>query len=426
VDSAAAYIFLAKEPTTSIAGYMPLARRYGFVFTRGVSDDASLARLIAHELGHGAFKLRHPFSSENPYHAPQGTTHNLMDYNNGTHLAKHQWDNIQAPLKGLYLFEDEGEGEMINLNMSPEKIKLVLDIIRNDNIEENGLSDLTDFILSKGQSRNLKIGDYTLEYISISISKGQSITLDSNPLQFDPLIIKPDEINKEFFTSLNGIQGDFIQYTFNRMDKNKASPKNNDYFRSEKTGIGITVKQNEASELEEYLFLSNLSPLRINKYRGYSMGIWKPASATYGCDRVNPATTCKDIAGRRAHHGVDLAGVIGDDCYSILDGKVTFTGSLTGYGQSVAIRGNIRNRITGVEEHLYVLYSHLNSINVTIGQPVKRKDIIGQVGISGADFLLNFPNEIHLHLEVFETWWPSGFEDRRNPAEYILIDNAQP
>ena len=156
------------------------------------------------------------------------------------------------------------------------------------------------------------------------------------------------------------------------------------------------------------------------------MGEWRPLSATFGCVRINPANTCDNIEGRRPHHGVDLVGVIGDDCYSIIDGTVTFAGTLTGYGQSVAIRGNIRNRVTGVEEYLFVFYSHLNTISVTAGQKVERRDVIGQVGTSGADFLLNTPNEIHLHFEIFETWWPSGFDDRRNPADYILIDNAQP
>ncbi len=50
--------------------------------------------------------------------------------------------------------------------------------------------------------------------------------------------------------------------------------------------------------------------------------------------------------------------------------------------------------------------------------------IVRQQG--GADFLLNYPNEVHLHFEVFDIWWPSGFDERRNPAEYIVIDNAQP
>ncbi|HHT03625.1 MAG TPA: M23 family metallopeptidase [Bacteroidales bacterium] len=156
------------------------------------------------------------------------------------------------------------------------------------------------------------------------------------------------------------------------------------------------------------------------------MGVWRPLSATFGCVRNNPANICDNIKGIRSHHGVDLIGVIGDDCYSIIDGTVTFAETLTGYGQSVAIRGNIRNRVTGVDEYLYIFYSHLNTISVTKGQQVKRRDVIGQVGTSGADFLLNTPNEIHLHFEIFKTWWPSGFDDRRNPSDYILIDNAQP
>jgi len=59
-----------------VAGYMPLQRQVGFIY-----DNPNLF-IIAHELGHGAFNLRHTFSPEN-FIAAERTTQNLMDYNGG-------------------------------------------------------------------------------------------------------------------------------------------------------------------------------------------------------------------------------------------------------------------------------------------------------------------------------------------------------
>jgi predicted chitinase len=69
------------------------------------------ARTIAHELGHGAFLLRHTFPPS-AYNIENGEG-NLMGYNDSTHLAKFQWDEIHngkagskefesAPLNGCY------------------------------------------------------------------------------------------------------------------------------------------------------------------------------------------------------------------------------------------------------------------------------------------------------------------------------------
>jgi hypothetical protein len=88
-----------------VRGYMPLQYQAGFIY------DNPDAVLIAHELAHGAFTLWHTFSSEQ-YIAQQGATSNLMDYNNGAELWKHQWRLISDP-KNLWFkaWQDEEEGE---------------------------------------------------------------------------------------------------------------------------------------------------------------------------------------------------------------------------------------------------------------------------------------------------------------------------
>ena len=87
-------------------GFMPLDGQYGFIFNFN-NDPAT----VAHELAHGAFNLRHTFSSKAQHYLPEKTTHNLLDYANGTELWKYQWDLIHNPETILMGFmQDESEG----------------------------------------------------------------------------------------------------------------------------------------------------------------------------------------------------------------------------------------------------------------------------------------------------------------------------
>ena len=91
------YLFLTDFPVkNTLTSYMPFKGQFAFVSTREVSSD-DLPRLAAHELAHGTFRLYHTFSDRNEYPVPQGTTDNLMDYNDGKELHKYQWDYIHDP-----------------------------------------------------------------------------------------------------------------------------------------------------------------------------------------------------------------------------------------------------------------------------------------------------------------------------------------
>lgn len=105
VDGDAYYIFMVNNPNAGRAGFMPFNRKFGFVYT---NKSTNVITTLAHELGHGAFNLRHTFSPEAMLVA-EGTTDNLMDYNNGTKLKKYQWDLVrnQETINGW--FEDDSE-----------------------------------------------------------------------------------------------------------------------------------------------------------------------------------------------------------------------------------------------------------------------------------------------------------------------------
>jgi len=92
------YMFLIEQSNkTTKKGYMPFQQRYGFLTVGENVEKDKFIHTTAHELGYGVFGLRHPFSERSRYPLAQGTTDNLMDYNNGIHLFQYQWFLVDDP-----------------------------------------------------------------------------------------------------------------------------------------------------------------------------------------------------------------------------------------------------------------------------------------------------------------------------------------
>lgn len=112
MDEGAYYLFFVAEvvdKAANIAGYMPLTYNTGFIY--GMPTNST----IAHELGHGAFNLRHTFSTNGKvYIAAEGETQNLMDYAGDSELWAYQWDYIHDPENILFAWSvDESESEYV-------------------------------------------------------------------------------------------------------------------------------------------------------------------------------------------------------------------------------------------------------------------------------------------------------------------------
>ncbi|MFM9840580.1 MAG: DUF5675 family protein [Cyclobacteriaceae bacterium] len=113
------YLFLVKNPKTgTLAGFMPRSKECGFIFINsplssgeGQGGEAAIIHTMAHELGHGAFSLRHTFTEEKNT-LPEKSTDNLMDYANGNKLFKYQWDRMRYPEIVMGLFEDDDAGAL--------------------------------------------------------------------------------------------------------------------------------------------------------------------------------------------------------------------------------------------------------------------------------------------------------------------------
>jgi hypothetical protein len=91
---------------------MPRNQSVGYIFMNGKESLAD-GRLVAHELGHGVYKLQHTFAYKQLAET-KGKTDNLMDYNNGDFLAHYQWRVMQDSVMFVWgLFQDDEDGQKI-------------------------------------------------------------------------------------------------------------------------------------------------------------------------------------------------------------------------------------------------------------------------------------------------------------------------
>lgn len=105
---------------------------------------------------------------------------------------------------------------------------------------------------------------------------------------------------------------------------------------------------------------------------------------------------------KKFHYGLDFTSPIGTEVYSTGDGVIEeVERSYRGYGNKIVVDHGFGFK---------TLYAHLNDFNVTVGQKVKRGDVIGFVGNTGTS------TAPHLHYEIIRNG------EKVNPIYYIIND----
>ncbi len=114
IDKDAAYLFVVNHPEeknfNGVEGDMPRSQSVGYIFKDNVTDASKFGRLVAHEIGHGVYKLQHTFDYDGLKDKKEQTD-NLMDYNGGDFLAHYQWRVMQDSVMFVWgLFQDDEDG----------------------------------------------------------------------------------------------------------------------------------------------------------------------------------------------------------------------------------------------------------------------------------------------------------------------------
>ncbi|QHG15928.1 M23 family metallopeptidase [Nostoc sp. ATCC 53789] len=114
---------------------------------------------------------------------------------------------------------------------------------------------------------------------------------------------------------------------------------------------------------------------------GYPLAQVANVGLAYGW-QINPATGEVFF-----HSGVDLLAPVGSNVLAIAPGTVAFANDQGSYGKLVII-----NHSGGLQSR----YAQLDTIKVTVGQQVKKGDLLGTVGTTGKPT----STQPHLHFEV--------------------------
>ena len=145
-DPDAYYLFIVpKFSEGGVEGFMPRNRRFGFITKEQIVD-----RTVAHELGHGAFNLKHTFSD---WAITQGSTDNLMDYSEGKKLWKPQWDYIHNPEVTTGLWDGMEDGAFTTTPISENYTVLFDHIYRNNKKSNMIYFNKIDEELASGNSK---------------------------------------------------------------------------------------------------------------------------------------------------------------------------------------------------------------------------------------------------------------------------------
>ncbi len=100
-DPESYYIFLLNNPETpEQLGLMPFFQNFAFIFVDKLPQSELFVKTLAHEIGHGAFGLLHPFKQHEGI--DEFAYENLMTYHpSATRLYAYQWNLIQYPQQFL-------------------------------------------------------------------------------------------------------------------------------------------------------------------------------------------------------------------------------------------------------------------------------------------------------------------------------------
>lgn len=250
-DGKTCYLFMmpanGSGSKRELAGFMPRGEQYGYINTDAVKSE-NLPAVIAHELGHGKYRLRHTFDSEYGSGAAsrKGQTDNLMDYTSSqyksTHIAKWQWNQIYNPALLTEVWERDEDSELLGF----ASLEQILELIHEANVKKLSYVSLN----SKDNKLNSYNGPESKDYLFKLAGKEYS---SSAPIVMNYYII-PSEQTRGRYKQLR----EYTTFTFHKalLDDYIKTDK---YKKSDEELFSIAVPVEQQYEFCNYLF----SPIEV-------------------------------------------------------------------------------------------------------------------------------------------------------------------
>jgi len=182
-------LYTGKSGQNGYDGFMPLGGQYAFVFNNSL-------KTAAHELGHGIFGLKHPFSTIEE----SKKTNLLMDYGTGTVLSHNDWDIIHSGGWKFYGFQKSSSGAATSLVFKSEiNLTSFKNAITFEFTDEN-LTGINEFYY-----RGYKITFLQKQAQIIYNKETKLFTINENGKNRDLLVLldKETNLNPELFYSDN-------------------------------------------------------------------------------------------------------------------------------------------------------------------------------------------------------------------------------
>ncbi len=244
--------------------------------------------------------------------------------------------------------------------------------------------------------------NYSMSYIKILLNSS-SVSDFFNNIYIVKQIVKHD---KEVLTELDENKQE-IENKKSQIEEKKTAQeelkllleKDNESLNNDKIEVENLKAELEKEENELELEIEKIAAqsVFIGDSQVISSGSWPVpgytrTSSPYGY-RIHPIFNTKKL-----HSGLDIPAPTGTPAVAIDSGKVIFSGTKGGYGNTVMIQH---------DDGKVTLYGHNSKLAVSVGQRVEKGQVVSKIGSTGNS------TGPHLHFEVRINGKPV------NPVPYI-------
>jgi murein DD-endopeptidase MepM/ murein hydrolase activator NlpD len=225
-----------------------------------------------------------------------------------------------------------------------------------------------DYDKLQTENTDLKVQKKNLEVVTVKLGEKLS-NLENISVKIQNLIEKDNQSKQ---TKLKGpaVGGSKVDYTTAEL------------LRSANLEEGIDLLKGRTAQMENHLSLLEQFAIQQATRQQYTPSIW-PVRGTitshYG-NRADPFSGDAEL-----HLGLDISALFNAQVHAPADGVVIYAARKAAYGNLLIIDHG---------SGLTTRYGHLSRSLTTVGQKVKRGDLVGLVGMTGRT------TAPHLHYEV--------------------------